>query len=287
MQYKKFIVTGGAGFIGSHLTDRLLDLGHEIIVIDDLSTGKRENINNKANFLCFDLSSDNWTALINSQIRGADAIFYCAGLNGITKSCQQPHFFHKANVNALFNTLFIANQLDIDKIIFSSSLSISTYKTTDPYSAQKIAAENYCKSFARSYDMQATILRYSDVFGERMSDFSLPYGFVQRCLSANNTEKSIFIEMNPAQKRDFVFIDDVVEANILAESQDVPDSMVFNIGFGEGVKLSDISQSISPRIKFKKHIDKHVSNISDTRLAKDILGWKPTKDIKTWLSEKC
>ena len=281
---KKFVVTGGAGFIGSHLVDRLLSDGNEVVVIDNLSTGKRENINPDANFICFDLGADNWTALINSQIRNADAVFHMAGLNGLTRSCNQPHIFHKSNINATLNLLVAANDSNIKKIIYSSCLGLRN-NATDPYSVQKLSSENYCKSFSHTYGIQCTILRYADVFGDRMSDFSLPYGYLSKCLKSQDLNSSIGVAMNPSQKRDFIHVDDVVSANLLSESTSSESCRLFNVGHGKGISLKEVSSQTNANIKFKRSSDLHCGNVLKADAELRNLGWLPRTKLCSWLKK--
>ena len=125
----KYLVTGGAGFIGSNLVDQLIKEDHEVVVIDSLITGKKENINPKAQFYCFDLSGDNWPALITSALRGVDVIFHLAALARVQPSIDRPHVFHKTNVNGTLNLLIAAHDAGVKRVVYSASSS--AYGETD------------------------------------------------------------------------------------------------------------------------------------------------------------
>ena len=181
---KKAIVTGGAGFIGSNLTDELIKQGVEVTVLDDLSTGKKENINPKAIFIECNLATVSQTDL-TSYINGADTIFHLAALARVQPSIENPLPYNDVNVTGTLNILFAAHQMGIKRVVYSASSS--AYGETEilptpesaptnplsPYGLQKYVGEQYCKMFSEVYGLDTVSLRYFNVYGERMSLVSI------------------------------------------------------------------------------------------------------------------
>ena len=177
---KKVVVTGGAGFIGSNLVDTLIDYDIDVVVIDNLSTGKIDNIHKKANFLQYDLSSISLETLVHI-FHDVDVVFHLAALARVQPSIENPFPYHSANVNATLNVLYAAYKSGVKKVVYSASSSCygDTLKIPQqekdptnplsPYGLQKYIGEQYCRMFSHVYDLDTVSLRYFNVYGERMS----------------------------------------------------------------------------------------------------------------------
>ena len=172
---KKVIVTGGAGFIGSTLVDKLVDEGVEVIILDDLSTGKKENINNKAKFIKCDIS------LEKPMFVGVDTIFHLAAKTAVQESIENPKIYNDVNVVGTLNMLDMAKKCGIKKFVFSSSSSVYGNTTTptkesntinplSPYALNKLIGEYYCKLYATIYNIDTVCLRYFNAYGHRMNN---------------------------------------------------------------------------------------------------------------------
>ena len=173
------VVTGGAGFIGSNLVDKLIEQGIKVIVLDDLSTGKKENINPKAEFIECDISTASQVDL-TFYINGADVVFHTAAKARVQPSIDDPLTFNKANVDGTLNMLYASHKVGVKRFVYSASSSAYGNATkfptpeehsTDPlspYGLQKYIGEQYCKVFSKVYNLDTVSLRYFNVYGNRM-----------------------------------------------------------------------------------------------------------------------
>ena len=249
---KTALVTGGAGFIGSHLVDRLLSLGHKVVVIDNLSTGKLKNLNPSATFHHLDITQPSVTEVF--QREQPDLVFHLAAQVSVTQSTRDP--FHDSDVN-VFGTLRLleaARKCGIEKFIYSSTGgALYGDPETDPcseehpvlpvspYGMSKYIAELYLDLYHRLYQINFTTLRYGNVYGPRQEahgEAGVVAIFTQAMLEGHQPQ--IFGDGN--QERDFVFVDDVVDANMLAINKGNGGS--FNIGTGEKTSVNQIFESL-------------------------------------------
>jgi len=278
----KCLVTGGAGFIGSHLADRLIKDGYKVVVIDNLSTGKLENINLKADFLHQDINDD----FDCSEI---DYIFHLAALPRVEYSIQNPVETNKVNVNGTLNVLEQAKKGKVKKVIFSSSSAIEGIKgkvqILSPYALQKWIGEQYCKLYSDIYNLDTISLRYFNVFGERQ-DPSSPYsGVISIWKEQLEKEKPLTITGDGTQTRDFIHISDVVEANIRAMKLKVKG--VYNIGSGKNYSLNTIAGWLSGNIQYiTPRIEPH-DTCADILKTEKELDWKPKLNFKGELLKLC
>ena len=173
---QKVVVTGGAGFIGSNMVDRLIAEGKEVTILDNFSTGKRENCNPKANVRVVDLSTDN----LEPYLDGVDVVFHFAALARVQPSIEDPMTFNKHNVDSTLRLLMACHKKGVKRVVYSASSSaygntdvLPTPETTttnplSPYGLQKLVEEQYCKMFSEVYGLDTVSLRYFNVYGERM-----------------------------------------------------------------------------------------------------------------------
>jgi UDP-glucose 4-epimerase len=304
-KYKKCIVVGGAGFIGSHLVDRLVKDGNEVIVVDDLSTGKEENINPKAEFIRGDISYSPFVCTENqdfdrfSFFEDADVVFHLAAKARVQPSIKDPLGFNKVNVNGLLNVLQACVDYGVKRFIYSSSSSIygdveelPTTETSElnpmsPYALQKLIGEQYCKLFSELHGIETACLRYFNVYGSRMNldgayKLVIPT-FVQQKL--NN--KPMTIRGDGEQRRDFTYVGDVVEANILTAINPQIYKNVkcrsFNVGNGDNRSVNQIADLIGgDRVNVEPVIEPK-ETLADNNKIKKLLGWKPTMEIEDWI----
>ena len=289
----KALVTGGAGFIGSNLVDKLISNGNEVVIIDNLVSGKKEYVNSKAEFHKLDIRNLNDIKPLFNDI---DCVFHLAALARVQPSIEDPVAFNDVNANGTLNVLVASKTANVKRVVYSSSSSVYGDSTViplkedlkldpiSPYALQKYIGELYCKLFSDIYNLPTVSLRYFNVYGKRQAlegAYCLVMGiFVNQRL--NN--KSMTITGDGEQRRDFTSVIDVVNANILAsQSKNVGNGEVINIGNGENKSVNDIAKliggstvNIPPRIEPRE-------TLADNSLAKQLLGWQPTIKIEEWV----
>ena len=254
------IVTGGAGFIGSNLTHALakVDLNNKVIVIDDLSTGRIENIqglieNKKIEFI---KSSITGLMLLQKIFRGVDFVFHQAAVASVPKSVENPITTHNVNVTGTLNVLLAARDNDVGKVIFSSSCAVygnpsehqlPLKETTpphplSPYAASKLMGEYYCNVFSEVYDLPTVCLRYFNVYGPRQDPNSEYAAVIPTFMNRVQQGKPLTIYGDGNQTRDFVFVDDVIQANISAVEKNLAGT--FNVAGGKDISINELAASI-------------------------------------------
>ena len=253
---KKVIVTGGAGFIGSHLAEELARQGYQVIILDDLSTGKIKNIElllQKTN-INFIQGSITDLSLLQKIFRGVEYIFHQAAIPSVPRSIENPQTSHEANVTGTINVLLAARDNGIKKVIYASSSSVygdtpTLPKSEDmlpnpqsPYAASKLAGEYYCQVFHRVYGLPTVCLRYFNVYGPRQDPDSQYAAVIPKFIKMVSGRKAPIIFGDGEQTRDFTFVTDVIKANIIAAESDA--SGVFNIGRGESISINRLAELI-------------------------------------------
>ena len=293
----KYAVTGGAGFIGSHLVKNLVEHGNEIIVIDNLNTGNKENIekiSKKIDF--FEIDIRDFSA-IEDILKNIDGIFHEAALASVQDSFRIPDEFFEVNVNGTENIFKIGKKLGI-KIVYASSSSVYgnpiriPIKESDgknpfnPYAKTKLEGDKLAEKYAKN-GLKVIGLRYFNVFGPRQSKEYA--GVIKLFLERIQQGLSPLINGDGLQVRDFVYVDDVVNANILAMESNI-DGEFFNIGTNSTISVLDLANII---IKFSGlklkpiHLPPVPGDVKTTQAditkAKMMLKWKPTTSIENWL----
>ena len=300
---KKVIITGGAGFIGSHLAEELTGRGYQTIILDDLSTGKIENIKNllKNDNVEFIRGSVTDLSLLKELFHNAHNVFHLAAISSVPRSIENPQVSHEVNVSGTLNVLLAAKENSVKKVIYSSSSSVYGDTPTlpkkedmipcplSPYAATKLGGEHYCQVFHKVYRLPTVCLRYFNVYGPRQDPNSqyaavIPC-FIKRVLAGN----SPIIFGDGEQTRDFTFVKDAIEANILAARGD--SCGLFNISRGESITINRLAELIIELVGNK------VEPIYQTPRAGDIIhsladiskaeafGYKPRYDLKVGLAE--
>jgi UDP-glucose 4-epimerase len=300
----KCLVTGGAGFIGSNLVDRLIDDDHDVIVIDNLSTGKIENINPKAEFIDDGIGLENITDF--SMFKNIDIVFHLAARARVQPSIENPLEFNRTNVDGTLNMLKASADEGVKRFVYSSSSSVYgdvkhlptsenvQLKPMSPYALQKLIGEQYCKLFSDLYGLETVCLRYFSVYGERQvteGAYCLVMGIFTNQILSN---KSLTINGSGKQRRDFTYVGDVVDANIKAATVETKfNGDVFNIGNGSNRSVNELAAMMVglpnrarayPRI-YRPPVIEPEATLADISKARKILGWMPSTKIETWYNK--
>ena len=253
---KKMIVTGGAGFIGSHLAEELTRQGYQIIILDDLSTGKVENIKEllKNDNVKFIQNSVTNLPLLKRLFKDAHYVFHLAAIPSVLRSIENPQASHDVNVNGTLNVLLAAKENGVKKVIYASSSSVygdtpTLPKSEDmmphpmsPYAATKLAGEYYCQTFHQAYKLPTVCLRYFNVYGPRQDPKSQYAAVIPRFIERVSEGNPPIIFDDGEQTRDFTFVKDAVEATILAAESDA--CGVFNIARGEKITINRLAKLV-------------------------------------------
>ena len=292
------LVTGGAGFIGSHLVDELIKDGHEVIVFDNLSTGKKENINPKAKFFLIDISHEQYfkDETMKDIMTGVDVVFHTAAKARVQPSIENPIEFNDINVGGTLNMLQACVDYGVNRFVFSSSSSVygdteeiptSEFSRTNPispYALQKLIGEQYCKLFTDLYDLETVCLRYFNVYGDRMS-LDGAYKLVIPIFVGQRLEgKPMTIRGDGEQRRDFTYVGDVVDANIRVGFYEHPMwGKVFNVGNGNNRSVNQIADMIGgDRVNVEPVVEPR-ETLAENINIKNQMNWKPTMKIEDWI----
>ncbi len=285
------LVTGGAGFIGSHLVNRLINDGHKVIVIDNLSEGKKENLNPKAKFYKLDICN---LEKIMPLFKGIDYVFHLAAIPRVPLSVEKPIETHKVNVDGTLNVLYASYKNNVKRFIFASSSSVYGNQKTlplketmipnplSPYGLQKLIGEMYCKLFSNLYGLQTVSLRFFNVYGPRMNPEGAYALAIGKFLKLKKEGKPLTIYGDGKQTRDFIFIDDVIEALVLVmKSKKVGSGEVINISYGKNYSINYVAKLIGGKKIYlppRKGDPKHT--LGDNSLAKKLLNWQPKTSLE-------
>jgi len=288
----KCLVTGGAGFIGSNLVDELIDQGHKVVVIDNLSTGKKEYINAQAKFYELDLKNLKDIAPV---FLGIDFVFYEAALARVQPSIIDPVKYHDNNVNAFLNVLIAARDAQVKKVIYASSSSIYGDQekmplTEDmiaapisPYALQKYIGEEYCRLFSYVYKLPTVCLRYFNVYGQRMADEGAYASVVSIFGKQMQKREPMTIAGDGTHFRTYTYVKDIVRANILAAQSNIADGLAINVGQSTEYTVNEIAKIFGgSTINIAERIEPQ-RNLCSNVLAKKLLGWEPSMDLPQWL----
>jgi UDP-glucose 4-epimerase len=248
---KKVVVTGGAGFIGSHLAEELNRRGYHVVIIDDLSTGRKANLDRllekkRAEFIQGTITNPE---LLSEVLKNTEYVFHEAAIPSVPRSINNPLASHEANATGTLNVLLAASKNKVKKVIYASSSSVYGETPTlpkkedmlpqplSPYAVSKLAGEYYCKVFKEAYGLATVSLRYFNVYGPRQSADSQYAAVIPTFFKSIADGKAPVIFGDGEQTRDFTFIKDVIKANILAAESDA--TGVFNISGGKSITINE------------------------------------------------
>lgn len=293
----KILVTGGAGFIGSHLVDKLLADGHQVVMVDNLATGKREYFahhEDKSNFNFYekDITEDLSDVF---ALEEPEFVFHLAALPRVQRSIDEPRETHHVNVNGTFNLLQLARHFKVKRFVFASSSSVygdqkelplhedMKVNPMSPYAVQKYMGEHYCRQFNNIYNLDTVALRFFNVYGPRLDPDGGYACLVPKFIKLFKTNQRPTIHGTGNQTRDFTYIDDVVAAIINAGLNDNQKAVgeVINIGAHRNLSVNEITRTI------KKIMDSDLEPIYGPALiepkdtyaninkAKELLSWEP------------
>ena len=253
----RLLITGGGGFVGSHLVDDLLSGGHEVRVLDNFATGRRENLVHAADDVeLFEADMQSYER-VHEAITGCEAVLHQAALPSVPRSVADPLTSTASNVMGTLNVLLAARNVGARRVVFASSSSVYganqtlpqseglTPEPISPYAVTKLTGEGYCRSFHHIYGLETVALRYFNVFGPRQDPLSQYAAVVPNFVTAVLSGRQPRVFGDGEQSRDFTFIENVVEANRLAlEAPDVA-GKAFNVGCGDRITLNQLLSEIA------------------------------------------
>ena len=292
---KKAVVTGGAGFIGCHIVEALLEKGFEVHIVDNFAGGrKEERINPKATLHETDIRN---LEELKQVFTGADYVFHTAALPRVQFSIEQPVETTEVNINGTMNVLIAAHDAGVKKVVYSASSS--AYGDQDvmplheelpahpksPYGLQKYVGELLCRTWSEVYGVPTVSLRYFNVYGPKHDPdgaYALVIGkFLKQCREGG----PMTITGDGKQTRDFTHVRDVVHANILAAQSNVTNGEVINVGAGNNVSIKNIAEMIGDNIEYvEARLEPH-DTLADNTKAKKLIGWEPTVSIEEGIAE--
>ncbi|MCF6276341.1 MAG: NAD-dependent epimerase/dehydratase family protein [Candidatus Magasanikbacteria bacterium] len=281
----KCIVTGGAGFIGSHITDKLIELGNEVLVIDNLSLGKKEFVNSKAEFHQVDIRN---FEEIKNLFEGVGVVFHLAAEPRLPISIEKPIETNDINVSGTLNILEASRLAGVKKVVFSSSCAVygdcAVMPITEnyhknpksPYGLHKLIGEQYMKLYSELFDLPTVCLRYFNVYGPRkLADGGYPM-VIPVFLKQIAEGKKMTVIGTGENTRDYVHVNDVADANVKAWESEVVNGESINIGFGEQTSVNKIAEHIGGE---KEYLEPRIGEMcraqANIEKAKELLNWEP------------
>jgi nucleoside-diphosphate-sugar epimerase len=291
----RFVVTGGAGFIGSHLVQYLVHAQHDVVAVDDFSTGRRENLSGVLSDVNVVEGSITDPSVCVRAFRGADYVLHQAALPSVPRSVREPTRSHEVNATGTLNVLLAARDAGVRRVIYAGSSSVygntlvlpkheeMVPQPVSPYAVSKLAGEGYCRAFHATYGLETVTLRYFNVFGPRQDPGSQYSGVIARFIAAALDGDAPTIYGDGEQTRDFTYIDNVVRANMLACQTAGAGGRVMNIGCGTRVSVNELWQRVS-RVAGREVLPRYeASRASDVRdsqaaidCARKVLGYEPS-----------
>jgi UDP-glucose 4-epimerase len=255
--HQTYLVTGGAGFIGSHMVEALLKAGHHVRVVDNFSTGKRENLSHVIDQieLC-EISITEREALAETM-QGVDYVFHLAALASVPRSVNDPLGSNEHNVTGTLNVLLTARDAGVKRVVYSGSSSAygdveSEFKSEDmmpnplsPYAVAKLAAEQYCQVFTNIYGLETVTVRYFNVFGPRQDPLSAYAAVIPKFIVGMLDDQAPRVEGDGLQSRDFTYIENVVHGNLLACHTEGVAGQTFNIACGGRINLLEMIELLN------------------------------------------
>lgn len=291
----KLLVTGGAGFIGSHLVDELVRQGHQVSVIDNLSLGKKEYLNPGAKFYKKDIRD---YGAIKPLFKGVYCVFHLAAQPRIQPSIINPAYSFDNNVRGTFNVILAAKENKVKRLVYSASSSAYGDQKTlplrenmtaypkNPYAVFKYMGEEMAGLFHQLYGLPTVCLRYFNVYGERQSTEGAYSTVIGIFLNQKKAGKPLTIVGDGNQRRDFTYVKDIVRANIIAMRSKKAVGQLINIGSGKNYSVNEVAKMIDPdHVYIPPRPGETRVTLADISRAKRLLGWAPQVTLKDWLGK--
>jgi nucleoside-diphosphate-sugar epimerase len=298
MAARKYLISGGAGFIGSHIAEALLKRNEEVRVFDNLATGNQSNLRalqslpGTVEFIQGDVRD---TDAVKAAVKGVEVVFHQAALASVSRSIAQPVASLETNINGTQNVLLAARDAGVRRVVYASSSSV--YGNTpilpkheemptlpmSPYAVQKLTGELLCRVFTRVYGIETVALRYFNVFGPRQDPASQYAAVIPRFLTALLEKRRPIVFGDGEQTRDFTYIENVVQANLLASTSTDAVGEALNIGCGERISLNRILHIVSELLGIQVDAEYREQrpgdvrdSLADINKARELLGYTPT-----------
>lgn len=292
--YKRVMVTGGAGFIGSHLCEEILALGKHVVVADDLSTGKKENLPPGVEFVQMDISEP---GRLSTALEDVDIIFHVAAQPSTRRSIEHPHLDFRCNALGTYNALAAARRAGVSRLIYTSSSAVygqpgrlplcegDLPMPMTPYGASKLCGEHYCSAFAGVFGLRCTTLRPFNVYGPR-ENLKTSLDEVVQYAVAIMEDRPLTVYGDGSQTRDFVYVKDVVRAHVLAADREESVGKVLNVGTGVETSINDLVRTME-RVADKRAEVQHgpwpegdiLREYGDMSTVGKIIGYAPETDL--------
>ena len=291
----RYLVTGGAGFIGSNTVDELVRRGHSVVVLDDLSSGKEENLAEVRSKITFMKGSIGDLEIVQKAMHQADFVMHLAARTSVPRSVKDPIDTNRINVDGTLNVLVAARDNKVKRVVYAGSSSAYGDTPTlpksesmqpvpiSPYGVAKYAGELYAQSFGRCYGLENVSLRYFNIFGQRQDPDSPYSGVLSRFAAAILDDTQPVIYGDGEQTRDFTFVENAVQANLLACEAPSASGKVYNIGTGSSISLNqtlELLRGISGKkleARYDLPRDGDIrDSLADIQRAKEELGYEPT-----------
>jgi nucleoside-diphosphate-sugar epimerase len=300
------LVTGGAGFIGSNLTEVLLQKGHRVRILDDFSTGKRENLIFDKTYPSLEMIEGDIRDLdtCRKAIKGTEYLFHQAALPSVQRSVEDPETSNAVNVGGTLNILLAAKEMGVKRVVYASSSSIYGDTPTlpkheempphplSPYALQKYIGEQYCKLFYQLYGLDTISLRYFNIFGPKQDPNSIYSAVIPKFIDALLHGRPPIIFGDGEQSRDFTYIENVVQANLLAMSAEHLHGEAINIACGKRTSLNQLLNILKEILGSKQspiHQEPRQGDVrhslADIRKGKEILNYEPKIGIEVGLKK--
>jgi len=297
----KYIVTGGAGFIGHHIVNKLISQGHEVFVIDNLSTGTKTLINKKATFWEFDITEEDAANIMAKYFKEKeiDIVFHTAALARVQLSIENPILFDKVNIGGTLNVLLASHKANIKRVVYSASSSAygntNMFPTPEsaltnpisPYAVQKFVGEQYCKMFSEVYKLDTVSLRYFNIYGENQPLTGAYRTIIGIFGEQYKNNKPLTITNDGKQRRDFTYVGDVVSANLLAAHHPKKQNgEMYNVGHGNSHSINKIAEMFDVKdIVWLGKVIEPFETLADNSKIKNVLGWNPVGDITSYIQK--
>jgi UDP-glucose 4-epimerase len=299
---RKVLVTGGGGFVGSNLVRRLLELGDDVRVLDNYSTGNRANLTDLAGEIEVVEGELRSYERVHNAVRGVEVVFHQGALPSVPRSVHDPLTTSAVNVEGTLNVLLAARDEGVRRVICASSSSVygsagelprvesQAADPISPYAVSKLAAERYAVAFSRVYGLEAIALRYFNVFGPRQDPTSQYAAVVPRFIAAVRNGQPVPIHGDGEQSRDFTYVANVVDANVLAAQVDGVGGTILNVATGRALSVNRLADAIGEMLGLpveKEYLPLRAGDVRDSWAdigrARDLLGYEPAVGLEDGL----